>query len=43
MMKPPPAARTLRLSISNHTRDTIAEGLGRLEAAVADCRAGVAV
>ncbi len=30
-------------TISNHTPDTIAEGLGRLAAAVADCRAGVAV
>jgi 2-aminoadipate transaminase len=35
--------RTLRLSISNHTPDTIAEGLGRLGAAVADCGAGFAV
>lgn len=35
--------RTLRLSISNHTPDTIAEGLGRLAAASSDCRVGVAV
>ena len=34
---------TLRLSISNHTPDTIADGMARLAAAVADCRAGVAM
>jgi 2-aminoadipate transaminase len=33
---------TLRLSISNHTPETIAEGLGRLQVAVAHCRPVVA-
>jgi DNA-binding transcriptional MocR family regulator len=30
--------RTLRLSVSNHTPETIAEGMGRLRAAVPEAR-----